>query len=325
MRTSNLRHFVTGLAIGLCSLASLAQGYPSKPVHILVGFAAGGPTDAVARMFADRLSQKLKQPFVIDNINGANGDIAAGQLMQKPADGYTLMWAASAQTVFGPVMRKTPKFDPIKDWSMIAMTSGFGFIAVVSPTLPAQDMKGFVEYAKKNPGKLSFSSSGTGGPNHLLGVRLNSIAGLDLEHAPYKGDAQAAADLVAGNVTLHFLSPNVALPLVKSGKLKALAVTTPTRQEMFGDIPTMRESGFDDLTVELFNGLVGRSGTPPEVVRTLNSEINEILKDPEVIAKLATLGTYPMGGAPEQFRQLVEQQIKLWRGIVHAANIPLTD
>ncbi|MFZ3118155.1 MAG: tripartite tricarboxylate transporter substrate binding protein [Variovorax sp.] len=325
MNVSLARRLFIASAIGLSSVASLAQGYPDKPVQILVGFSAGGPTDVVARLFAEGLSQRLKRPFVVENVNGANGDIAAALMMKKPADGHTVMWAASAQTVFGPIMRKKPRFDPVKDWSLIAMTSGFGFIAVVSPKLPVQDMRSFVEYARKNPGKLSFSSSGTGGPNHLLGERLNMVAGLDLTHVPYKGDAQAVIDLVAGNVSIHFLSPNVALPLIGAGKLKALAVTTPARQAMFGDVPTMRESGFDDLTVELFNGLVARDGTPPEIVRTLNAEINEVLKDQELVARLATLGTYPIGGTPSQFQQQVEQQTKLWRGIVQRANIPQSD
>ena len=318
------RQLLVGGALTMAGLSLHAQGYPQRVVRILVGYSPGGPTDIVARMFAERLARSLGQPVIVENVPGANGDIAARQLLAQPADGYTLLWGPTAQLVFNPVTQKNPRFDPVRDFTMIGVACGYAYVAVAPNSLPAQDLSQFAAYAKANPGKLAYASAGAGTGNHLAAEWVNRTAKLDLAHVPYKGDAASVADVVSGNIALTFSAPNVALPLVKAGRLKALAVSTPKRQDGLPDVPTMRESGFD-FTMELFSGLVGRAGLPADIVQRLNVVINETAKDPEIVERLAKMAHYPMTGTPEDFRNMVRTQGQRWREFVKTAQMPLVE
>ena len=207
---------------------------------------------------------------------------------------------------------------------MIGLACGYAYVAVAPTSLPAQDLRQFAAYAKANPGKLAYASAGAGTGNHLAGEWVNRTAKLDLAHVPHKGDAASVIDVVAGNIALTFSAPNVALPLVKSGRLKALAVTTPKRQDSLPDVPTMRESGFD-FTMELFSGLVGRAGIPADTVRRLNAIVNETAKDPAIVERLAKMAHYPMTGTPEDFQGMVRTEGQRWREFVKTTQMPLVE
>ena len=323
MKFLSRRQLLVGTTLALAGMSLRAQSYPARVVRILVGYAPGGPTDFLARMFGERLARSLGQPVVVENIPGANGDIAARQLMAQPADGHTLMWGPTAQLVFNPATQATPRYDPVRDFTMIGVACGYAYIAVAPASLPVQDLRQFVEYAKANPGKLSYASAGTGTGNHLAGEWLNRTGKLDLTHVTYKGDAASVVDVMAGNVALTFSSPNVALPLVLSGKLKALAVTTPKRETSLPSVPTMRESGFD-FTMELFSGLVGRTGMPADIVARLNAVINETAKEPEIVERLAKMAHYPITGTPGDFNNMVRAQVQHWREFVKTAQMQVT-
>lgn len=324
MTTLSRRHVLVGGALSLTGLSVRAQTYPSRPVRILVGYSPGGPTDIVARMFAERLGHSLGQAVIVENVPGANGDIAARQLLAQPADGHTLMWGPTAQLVFNPATQKTVRFDPVRDFSMIGLACGYAYVAVAPTALPVQDLRQFAAYARANPGKLSFASAGAGTGNHLAGEWVNTSAKLDLTHVPYKGDAASVVDVVSGNIALTFSAPNVALPMVKAGRIKALAVTSPKRLQGLAEVPTMQELGFN-FTMELFSGLVGRAGLPPEVVRRLNSAINEAAKDPAMVERLAKMAHYPMTGTPEEFQGMVRNQVQRWREFMKTTSIPLVE
>jgi len=313
-----------GGALAMAGLPLHAQVYPQRTVRILVGYSPGGPTDIVARMFAERLARGLGQPVIVENVPGANGDIAARQMLAQPADGYTLMWGPTAQLVFNPATQKNPRFDPARDFTMIGVACGYAYVAVAPNALPAKDLREFAAYAKANPGKLAYASAGAGTGNHLAGEWTNRTAKLDLAHVPYKGDAASVADVVSGNIALTFSAPNVALPLVQAGRLKALAVSTPKRQAGLPDVPTMKESGFD-FTMELFSGLVGRAGLAADVVGRLNALVNETAKDPEIVERLAKMAHYPMTGTPEDFHKMVRAQGQRWREFVETAQMPLVE
>jgi tripartite-type tricarboxylate transporter receptor subunit TctC len=318
------RQVLVGGALMMAGLSLRAQSYPERTVRILVGYSPGGPTDIVARMFGERLARSLGQPVIVENVPGANGDIAARQLLTQPADGYTLMWGPTAQLAFNPATQKNPRFDPARDFTMIGMACGYAYVAVAPTSLPAQDLRQFAAYAKANPGKLAYASAGAGTGNHLAGEWVNRTAKLDLAHVPYKGDAASVIDVVSGNIALTFSAPNVALPLIKSGKLKALAVTTPKRQDSLPDVPTMQESGFD-FTMELFSGVVGRAGLPADIVQRLNAVITETAQDPAIIERLAEMASYPMTGTPEDFHNMVRTQGQRWREFVKTAQMPLVE
>jgi tripartite-type tricarboxylate transporter receptor subunit TctC len=311
-------------ALALTGLSAQAQTQADKPIRILVGYSPGGPTDILARMFGERLSKSLGQVVIVENVPGANGDIAARQLLAQPADGYTLMWGPTAQLIFNPATQKNVRFDPVRDFTMIAVACGYAYVAVAPTRIPANDMRQFIEYARQNPGKLSFASAGGGTGNHLAGEWVNMVGKTDLTHVPYKGDAASVADVVSGNVALTFCAPNVAIPMIQAGKLKALAVTSPKRLQGLAEVPTLQEQGFD-FTMELLSGLVGRAGMAPDVVRRLNQAIQDAAKDPSVIERLGKMAHYPMAGTPEVFHNLVSNQIQRWRGFMKTANIPLVE
>ena len=301
--------------------AAMAQTYPSKSVRVIVGFSPGGPTDQITRIVADELSKKLGQPFVVENRVGGNGTIAAQAVIASPADGYTLLVGTSGALTLSPVMLKSMPYNPLKDLTPIAMLAGYPYALVVPASLPVNDVKSLVDYVKKNPGKVSFSSSGSGSYNHLAGEWFKDQAKIDIVHVPYKGDSPALVDLIAGRVEMGFNTLMTAMPQVKDGKLKALAVTSAKPTSLAPGLSTMVDLGYRDFVVEPWNGLFGPAGLPPAVTNRLNNAVNEILASPRVQAQLAESGQYVLIDSPAGVRKRMETQTDGWREIAHAANL----
>lgn len=305
--------------IALCAFSGAASAqdtYPSKPIRIVVGYAPGGSTDIVARLLADKLGAELKQAVIVENRPGAGGNIAGGVVARAPADGYTLLMAATAQIVINPSLYQKMPFDPLKDLAPISMVQNEHNLMVVSPTLPVKNLKEFIAYAKANPGKMSFASPGNGSPAHLAGELMNQMAGLKMLHVPYKGSGPAAADLLAGNVTMSIDNMSVYVSQVKAGKLKALAVAGDHRASTEPDIPTMAEAGLSGYSVPAWKGLMAPAGTPRAVIDKLNRAVVKALAMPDLQKRMIEMGSEPAGTTPEQFAQFIQIETKKWSALV---------
>jgi tripartite-type tricarboxylate transporter receptor subunit TctC len=310
-----------GLMLGT-ALAALAQdAYPNKPVRLLVGFAAGGPTDQVARVVATELTEKFKQPFIVDNRPGGNGAIAAQAVIGGAPDGYTLLVGTSGALTVSPSILKNMPYQPLKDLTAVSMLAGFPYALVVPTELPVHDLKSLVDYVRANPGKVSYSSAGIGSVNHLAGEWFKSLAGIDISHVPYKGDAPALVDLVAGRVQMGFNTPTTAMPQVRAGKLRAIAATSEAPTNLIPGLPAMAQNGFPGFVVEPWNGILGPAGMPKDAVQKLNRAVNEILARPDVQAKVQATGQYVLLGDEDALRKRMERETAKWREVARLANV----
>ncbi len=318
-----LAAFGFALALGLCGGAVPAAGtsYPTKPVKVVVGFAPGGGSDFIARVIAPRLGEKLGQPVIVDNKPGAGGNLAADYVVKAAPDGYTLYLAAASYTVNPAVYKLT--FDPIKDIAPVAQLAHGPFIIAVNPKLPVGTLKDLVEYAKKNPGKLSYASAGTGSIVHMATEYFLATAGIEALHVPYKGTSPALTDTIGGQTQLVFGTVASTIPFVKSGQLKGLAVTTATRLAALPDVPTVAESGYPQFVAENWHGIVAPKGTPPEIVARLNQVINESLKDPKMASQLAIDGLTAASGSPEDFAAVIRSETQRWQQVAKSRGIHL--
>ncbi len=298
-----------------------AQPYPSKPVKIIAPFAPGGGTDFIARLIAQKLTEKLGTQVIVENKPGAGGNLGAEQAVKSPADGYTLLLVAGSYTV-NPSLYKMA-FDSVTDVTPIIQLSQGPFIVAVHPSVPAKTLKELIEYAKAQPDKLSYASAGSGSITHLASAMFVDMAKIKIVHIPYKGTGPALNDTMAGNTQLLFGSPASTIPHVKSGRLRALAVTTTKRIGAAPDVPTVAEAGVPGYEVVLWHGLVGPKGLPKAIVDRINSEANQILKVPEMDKLLATDGVAPAGGTPEQFTATIKSDIERWRKVVQQAGVKL--
>ena len=315
------RHFVAA-ALGLASLAAFAADpYPTKPVHIIVPFAAGGVADLLPRIVGQKLSEKWGQPVVVENKPGASGNIGMEMGVRAAPDGYTLVLAPTGNLTVNPYLFPKLPFDTHRDLTPITVLAASPNVLVVHPSVPAKTFKDLVEYAKANPGKLNFASPGEGSGAHLAGELLNIEAGIKATHIPYKGIAPAVNDLLGGNVQMMFAGISTVIAHVKSGKLVALAIASPQRSSQLPDVPTVAESGIAGFDVTSWYGLVVRSGTPGDVVRILHRDIVENLSQPDVRARLADLGLVPIGNRPEEFALMIQAESRKWSDIVRKANI----
>ncbi len=308
-------------AFAAAAFSAAAQSWPTKPVRLLVGFSAGGPTDLVARVIAQRLGDQLHQTFVVENRPGANGAIAAKEVLAAAPDGYTLLVGTSGALTVSPSIIKNMGYEPLKDLTPIAMLAGYPYVMAVAPTTPVGNVRDLVAYAKQKPELGSFSSAGTGSVNHLAGEWFNSITKLNLTHVPYKGDAPALADLMTGRLLFGFNTIATSMPQVRAGKLKAIAVTSPTRTELAPDVPTMIEQGYADFVVEPWNGILGPSKMPKELVERINAAVDAALKDPAVRARIAETGQYPIVESAHAMKTRIEQQTSQWRRIAVTAGL----
>jgi tripartite-type tricarboxylate transporter receptor subunit TctC len=307
------------LALACAPAMALAQAYPSKPLRLVVPYSPGGGADNAARILAIRLSTTLGQTVVIDNRPGGSGMIGAQAVAQAEPDGYTVLYDASAFAV-NPALRKMA-FDPAKDLVPVSLAVTVPNIFVVPPNAPYKTVQEFVDYARKNPGKLTYASYGAGSAAHLIGELLKARAGIDLLHVPYKGGAPALTDLMGGQVDSYFANAASGMSYVKSGKLRALAVTSGKRMAAMPDVPTLAESGFKDFEVLEWNGFFVPKGTPDEVVARLAKEVQAAVKDPATRQKLEGLGLDPVGSTPQEFGKFVQAEMARWAGLVKTNRI----
>ncbi len=273
-------------------------------------FPPGAAADTVARIIAPPLSRALGQTVIIDNRTGADGAIAAEHAARSPADGQTLLFAGNTQMLGVPTLRKNPPYDPLNDFVPIAPVVRFAFFLVVHPSVPAQNLSQLIEHARAHPGKLNYGSGSVNGV--LAAAQLMSAAKVDMVHVPYKGDPLAVPDLIDGRVNLMFASGAVVAPLVKQGKLRALATLLPTRSTLLPDVPTAAEAGMPQLSVLIWGGLFGPAKMPPERVELISREVNATLKRPEVREQFQMQGVEPSGGSPAEFTAFLKEQLADW-------------
>lgn len=306
-----------GLAAAF-ALPAAQAAYPERPVRIVVGFSAGGSTDVVARILAKELSEELGQSFVVENKPGGGSNIAASEVARAKPDGYTLLMVAVTSAINETLYRNLD-FSLVKDFAPVALGVKVPNVLVVNPSVPVKTVKELVDYAKANPGKLAFASSGSGTSIHMAGELFKIQAGVDAMHVPYKGSAPAITDLIGGQV--HFMFDNMpsAWPHVQAGKLRALAVTTSERSKSAPDLPTMAESGFKDFDVSSWFGLIAPAGTPADVVDKLNAAVQKALDKPEVQKRFTDLGAVWQHTTPAEFGAFIKSEVDQWRIVVQAS------
>jgi tripartite-type tricarboxylate transporter receptor subunit TctC len=307
-------------ALSAVSRFAWAQSYPARPVRLVVGFAAGGGADIVARLMGQSLSERLGQPFIVENRPGAGTNIATETVVNASPDGYTLLLAglpnASNASLFG-----TLHFNFIRDIAPVARIDQSPLVMVVNPSFPARTVPEFITYAKANPGRVNMASAGTGSVSHLAGELFKMMAGLNLVHVPYRGGAPAVTDLLGGQVQAMFLPVTVSIELIKAGKLRALAITSATRLEALPDIPTVGEilPGYE---ASAWYGIGAPKNTSTEIIDKLNAAINAAIADPKLKARLAELGgTAALPGSPADFSQLIADETEKWGKVIRTANI----
>ncbi len=306
---------VLALAAGLAQ----SQQYPTKPVRIIAPFAPGGGTDFIARLIAQKLTERLGHQVIVENKPGAGGNLGAEFAVKSAPDGYTLLLVAGSYTV-NPSLYKL-SFDPVNDITPVVQLSQGPFVVAVHPSVPANSLKELIELARRQPDKLSYASAGSGSITHLASELFLDMAKIKIVHIPYKGTGPALNDTIAGSTQLIFGSVSTTLQFIKSGRLRGLAVTTPRRISALPDLPTVAEAGVPGYEVVLWHGLVAPKGVPRPIVDRLNREANEVLKAKDMGDLLATDGVAPAGGTPEQFRAVIKADIERWRGVVKQANI----
>ncbi len=310
------------LALAVLSLHSpvYAQAsYPDKPIRLVVPYTPGGGADTNSRMLAQPMSAILGQPIIIENRPGASGVVGAMAVLQAPTDGYTVFYDTFPYAV-NAVMRDLP-FDPVKDMIPVSQAINMPLILVIPASSPFKTLKDLVDFAKANPNKLDYGSYGAGGAAHLAAELLQRDAGIKWTHVPYKGGAQAIADVLAGRLAGYFSNPITALQHLKSGKLRALATTGTARMEALPDVPTFEEAGYAGFRVVEWNGFFVAKGTPTNIIERLAKAVNEATKDPAVKARMESMGIEPVGNTPEQFTSFLQGEIKQWRALVQSNNI----
>jgi tripartite-type tricarboxylate transporter receptor subunit TctC len=296
-----------------------AQTYPSRPVRIIVGFAAGGPNDILARLIGQVLSERLGQPFVIENRPGAGSNIATEVVVRAPPDGYTLLLVGSPNTI-NATLYDNLNFDFIRDIAPVASLIRGALVMVVHPSVPAKTLPEFIAYAKAHPGKLAYGSGGVGGITHMTAELFKQDAGLDIQHVPYRGVAPALTDLLGGQVQVVFVNLAPSIEYIRTGKLRALAITTATRSEALPDVPALGEfvPGYEASSVF---GLGAPKNTPTAIIDKLNKEVDAALIDPRFKARLANLDAMVLGGSPAEFGKLIADETEKWSRVIKLANI----
>jgi len=302
--------------------AAFAQGsFPTHPVTLIVGFAPGGGTDTMARVVAQKLSQNIGQSVVVENRAGAGGNIAAQQIATAAPDGYTIHLSSVGPLTVAPAMQKSLPYDPKKDIAPITMGVMFPNVIVVHPGLPVKTLADYVALAKSKPGELNYASSGVGGAGHLAGELFKQRAGIDVVHVPYKGGGPAMTDLLGGRVTMYPAVPSTALPHVEAGKLRALAITGPSRIATYPGVPTVAESGYPGFEASNWYAFVAPAKTPPEILDYWNRELNKVLRDPQIKAELAKHGLDPAPGTREELARYIDKETEVWGRVVREAKI----
>jgi len=315
------------LAAGAAALPAVsgiakAQAYPAKPVRIICGFPPGGVNDTYARLIGQWLSERLGQSFIVENRAGAGGTIAVDSVVRALPDGYTLLLTAT-NDAYNNSLYPELKYVYARDIALIAGVALSPEVMEVNPSVPAKTVPEFIAYAKANPGKLNYASAGVGTMAHLAGALFTTLAGVDINHVPYRGTEQSMIDLMQGRIEILFGTIAPSLPLVRSGKLRALATTGPKRNAMLSDLPTLAESGLAGYEAGLWTGLVFPAGVSPGIVQRLNAEANAVMRDPDVVALLAKQGVEVDTGTPEAFAARIKGDLAKWREVVAKAGIKM--
>ena len=297
-----------------------AQSYPARTVRLIVPFAAGGSTDIIGRTVGQKLNELWGQPVVVDNRPGGSTVIGTDIVAKAPPDGYTLLVTPAPFTIVPSLAAKLP-YDPAKDFEPITLINTTPLVVVVHPGVPAKSVKELIALAKSKPGALNFGSSGSGGSNHLAGELFNAMAGVRMVHIPYKGNAPALTDLLGGHVDLVYNGLTSALPFIKSGKLRALAVTSLNRAGALPGLPTLDESGLKGFQAVAWNGLTAPGRTPKDVIARINADVVRIVKAPELIERLKAEGSDPVGNTPGEYAAFLHDEIGKWRKVIKFANV----
>ena len=307
------------VALPVVARVARAQAYPIRPVRLIVCFAAGGPSDITARLIGQWLSERLGQSFIIENRPGAGGNIATEMVVRARPDGYTLLEATSTNA-WNVALYRNLSFDFIRDLAPVAGVCRYAGVMVVNPSVPAETVPEFIVYAKANPGKINMGSGGAGTPSHLYGELFKKMTGVELVHVPYRGGGPAVIDLLSGQVQVFFGTVSVSIDHIRSGKLRALGVTTSTRMDVLPDVPPMSDfvPGYEASGWE---GIVAPKDIPPEIIDTLNKEINAALVDANFKSRLANLGVEPFANSPVEFSNFIVDYTEKWGKVIQAAGI----
>ena len=309
------------LALFLVVTTAQAQDFPSRPIRLIVPYGAGGGSDFVGRLVGQKLSEQLGQQVVVDNRPGAASLLGTEIAARSPADGYTLLLADSGFTI-NPAFYKNIKYDPVKDFDPVTVVAETPYLLVVHPGLPyAGSLKEFLAAAKAKPGSINIGSAGSGSGTHLTGELLKLRAGIDLTHVPYKSAGAAVGDVVGGQIQVTMTSPPAALPLVKAGKLRALAAAAARRSSLMPDVPTFAEGGVEGVLVTNWYSVMSVGGTPPAVIKRLHSELVKAIATPEFRERLAGGGLEPAPNTPEEFRRMIAAELQRWTQVIRDAGI----
>jgi tripartite-type tricarboxylate transporter receptor subunit TctC len=307
------------IAMALPWSAANSQAWPARPVHIVVPFAPGGTADTLGRLVALKLGETFKESFVVENRGGAGGVVGSELVAKAAPDGYTLVVSGVASHCIAPAMSKNFPFDPLRDFTHIALFGGPPGVLVVNPSLPVKDLKQFIAYAKAENGKLAYGSPGNGTQGHLIAEQLKQVAGIEMTHVPYRGASLAVADLIAGHLAVTSTTLTTAATQIKAGKARALAVSSLKRVPEFPEVPTFAELGYPELTASIWFSLSGPAGMPPEIVTRLNAEVRRSLQLPDVRERLRPEGIEPGDLDPQQFTEFVAAELKRWAPVVRAS------
>jgi tripartite-type tricarboxylate transporter receptor subunit TctC len=316
--------FIAAACFAACfaatSISGFAQSYPSKPIKFIVPYPPGGPLDTVARLTGQKLSERLGQPVIVENKPGAGGNLGADFVAKSPADGYTILMGAVATHAINPTLYKKIPYDAQKDFQPVTLLVSTPNVLVVNPSVKASNVKEFIALAKAEPNKLNFGSGSNGSAGHLAGELFKSMAGVEMTHVPYKGGAPATTDLIAGQIQLMFDNLANVMPNIKSGKLRALAVTTEKRSAFAPDLPTIAESGLTGFDISTWFGIFVPAGTPKEIVTKLNEEFNRAIREPAMKEKLDAMGAEAVGATtgttPEAFAIFIKSEAAKYAGVI---------
>jgi tripartite-type tricarboxylate transporter receptor subunit TctC len=312
------------IALVLCSLFVAAAGaqeaYPSRPVRFILPFPPGGGTDILGRLIAERLSAGLGQPVVTENRGGAGGNVGAEAAAHSAPDGYTIVLVAPSLAI-SPSLYSKLNYDPVKDFAPISLVATVPNVMITNPSVEAQTLTEFIALARSRPGKMNFGSGGSGTSNHLAGELFNIVTGAKLVHVPYKGVNLAMQGVLAGEIHLVFIGIPAALPHIKAGRLRALALVAPQRSPALPEVPTAAEAGLKDFEVTTWYGVMTPAGTPRPIVTRLNAELGRIMHTPDMKERLAGLATDPLTSTPEEFAAYLKQEIAKWGDVVRKANL----
>ena len=307
---------ILGLAGVLFAAPTVAQTYPSKPIRMILAFPPGGPTDINARIFALKLGESMNQQIIVDNKPGAGGNIAAAEAAKAPADGYTIFYNTSAISI-APALYAKLNYDVLKDFAPVALTATVPLVLVVHPALPVKNVQELVAYAKANPGKMNYASSGSGTITHLASALFGTQMGLTMQHIPYKGSAPALVDVAGGQTQMMIDTINTVLPYVKDNRLRPLAIAIQRRSNALPDVPTLEEAAkLPGFEMSAWQGIVVPAATPKEIVTRLNAEVNKAVQNADLRQRLATQGAEPLGGTSEQYSAYIKSELGRWSKVV---------